>query len=555
MKNTLETLINCEESGLAPRYIIDDVSYMKAKTSLFEQFRPVRTDPIKLNTNGEEIFVVSDLHIASGRNESGVYSGTENFFAADSFKRFLEYADKIKKTEKAHLIINGDIFDFLRITEYPGKIRRIRLPKRIKHQLKLDPISAPSEPDKNIVKRQFKEWSFELEKVGINKSAVELENSISKKEKKYGLRTDDYKTIYKLILIRKGHPAFIESLAQWLENGNKILVVKGNHDLEICLLAVRNYLRLILAENITHRNSGADIEKVLKDVILPNITFVDDSVEIDEEFYVEHGHRYDKFCMVLNNPFLDEQKGQINIPFGSFFNRYLLNKVELFYPFLDNIRPAGNVLPVLMKENFALGLKVLFQHIPLLVRILFTNFRYVRFMLNRVAWFALVIVLPLAVLVYFSSGTLSSVISQLDQAGSGKGIAAILIDQIKNMFLLFFSYLLSRLVAWFQLSEPSSLNEFAKERFGKTDYKIMTMGHTHNPGGYIFDGDKKFYNTGTWVPVIETSTSEIREDKTYSFLHLVRDENGRLTPANSGILQRWNDNAGRAESLILIKRK
>ncbi|MFO7526689.1 MAG: hypothetical protein R6W68_14650, partial [Ignavibacteriaceae bacterium] len=190
-----------------------------------------------------------------------------------------------------------------------------------------------------------------------------------------------------------------------------------------------------------------------------------------------------------------------------------------------------------------------------LVRILFTNFRYVRFMLNKVAWFTLVIILPIAVLIYFGSGTLSSVISQLDQAGSGKGIAAILIEQVKNMFLLFFSYLLSRLVAWFQLTEPSSLNEFAKERFEKTEYKIMTMGHTHNPGGYNFKGSKKFYNTGTWVPVIETTTSEIREDKTYSFLHLVRDENGSLTPANNGILQRWNDNAGRAESLILIKRK
>lgn len=555
MKKTAEILVNCEENGLAPRYKIDDASYMKVKTSLFGQFRPVRTDPIKLISNGEEIFVVSDLHIAAGRNESGIYSGTENFFSADSFKRFLEHADKLKKTEKAYLIINGDIFDFLRITEYPGKIRKARLSKRIKQQLKLDPVPAPSEPDNDLVISQFNEWSSELDKVGINKSAVELEESISNKEKKYGLRTDDYKTIYKLTLIKKGHPAFIESLAKWLENGNKILVVKGNHDLEICLPAVRNYLRLILAENIINRNSGADIEKTLKEVILPNITFVDDSVEIDKEFFIEHGHRYDKFCMVLNNPFLDKQNGQINIPFGSFFNRYLLNKVELFYPFLDNIRPAGNILPVLMKENFMLGLKVLFQHIPLLVRILFTNFRYVRFMLNKVAWFALVIILPIAVLIYFGSGTLSSVISQLDQAGSGEGIVAVIIDQVKNMVLLFFSYLLSRLVAWFQLTEPSSLNELAKERFDKTDYKIMTMGHTHNPGGYIFKGDKRFYNTGTWVPVIETSTSEIREDKTYSFLHLVRDENGSLTPANNGILQRWNDNAGRAESLILIKRK
>jgi len=68
----------------------------------------VRTKPVKYNSNGEDIFVVSDLHIASGRNNVGVYKGTENFFSDDSFYRFLEYATK--KSDKAILIINGDIY-------------------------------------------------------------------------------------------------------------------------------------------------------------------------------------------------------------------------------------------------------------------------------------------------------------------------------------------------------------------------------------------------------------------------------------------------------------
>ena len=95
-----EILLNCEENGTAPKYIIQDKKYREQKSSLFGQSLPVRTEPVKYNARGEEIFVVSDLHIASGRNDAGVYKGTENFFADDAFCRFLEYADKTKKTKK-----------------------------------------------------------------------------------------------------------------------------------------------------------------------------------------------------------------------------------------------------------------------------------------------------------------------------------------------------------------------------------------------------------------------------------------------------------------------
>ena len=87
----------------------------------------------------------------------------------------------------------------------------------------------------------------------------------------------------------------------------------------------------------------------------------------------------------------------------------------------------------------------------------------------------------------------------------------------------------------------------------------MTMGHTHNPGEYIFkfgeEDCRRFYNSGTWIPVVESSTADIREDKTYTFLYIERGDNGKLRPAFGGLLQRWNDDAGRAEPLRLVQRK
>ncbi len=540
-----EILLHCEQNGSAPKYIVQEESYKEN----------VRTKPIIYNSNGEEIFVVSDLHIASGRNYAGVYKGTENFFADDSFSRFIEDANNTKKTKSAILIINGDIFDFLRVTDFPGKIKKARLSKRIKQVIKLQPLKKPPEPSKEFVDNEYEEWMNELEKIGIKKTREELEVSISTKEMKYGLQTNDYKTIYKFIKVKNGHPAFFKALSQWLEAGNKILILKGNHDLELYWLAVRNYLRLIIAEKIADKNQDNNLEDVLTNIVLSNITFIDDSIEIDKDFYVEHGHRYDKFCLVLDNPVLKNNPTQINIPFGSFFNRYLLNRIELFYPFLDNVRPSGNILSILMKENFALGIKVLFQHIPLLIRILLTNFRYMRFMFHKVFWFVLALLIPIGLVICFNLPSINSLIKEILKVQEGGGIWATILEQSKNLVLILFSYLLSRIVAWFQLAEPSSLDKFAKERFKGTTYRIMTMGHTHNPGEYVFEGNKRFYNTGTWIPVIETSTAEVRKDKTYTFLHLVRDNTGKLQPAEDGLLQRWNDDAGRAELQILVERK
>ena len=557
-ENYLELLLNCEESGQGSKYIIDKNTYREQKSSFFKQSLPVRTEPVKYNSKDEEIFVVSDLHIASGRNYAGIFQGTENFFADDSFYRFLDYANKIKKTENALLIINGDIFDFLRITDYPSKEKIIPFSKRFKQALKLNFIGKKKYQINPNPKNEFEEWAQELEKIGIKKTNEELEKSISKKEKRYGLKTNDYKTIYKLIKIKKGHPIFIAALSNWMKQGNKLLILKGNHDLEIYWMAVRNYIRLIIAEEISSGYPNENIEKILKNIVLPNITFIDDSVLIDNDFYIEHGHRYDKFCMVLDDAVLNENSSELNIPFGSFFNRYLLNRIELFYPFLDNVRPSGNVLSILLRENFALGLKILFQYIPAFFKILSKKLRYGWFMFNRIFWFILAVLLPFIIVFLFYPQIITIIKDQLSNIQEPSDVVAFLINQLKNIGPFILSYLLARLVAWFQLSEPSSLNEFAKQRFEKTNYKIMTMGHTHNPGEYIFkinDEYRRFYNTGTWIPVIESSTAEIRKDKTYTFLHLIRDESGNLQPSNDGLLQRWNDDAGRSEQQVLIQRK
>jgi len=273
------------------------------------------------------------------------------------------------------------------------------------------------------------------------------------------------------------------------------------------------------------------------------LLFVDDSLVIDDVVYIEHGHRYDKYTWVLGGPLLPN-KTQLNIPFGSFFNRYLLNRVELAFPYADNVRPSTNLLPLLIRERFFVAMKLLLHHLPFMLEII--PKRYYRYIFGKVVVLALAVLLPLLLAIMFFLSAfpqLRDIANWLPDAINGPGNGF-----IKGFLSLAGSYFLSRVVAHFQLSEPSSLKENAQLIMkDNPQYQFVTMGHTHNPDQFR-QGSKYFFNTGTWIPIIEISTAEVREDKTYTFLYLRRTASGDLHPS---WLQRWDDEAGRIEDLII----
>src|SRR5262245_8331177 len=65
------------------------------------------------------VLVVSDLHIGVGQDPvTFKYEPRENFFADEQFGAMLEKHDPAK-VGSALLVLNGDIWDFLRIPEIP----------------------------------------------------------------------------------------------------------------------------------------------------------------------------------------------------------------------------------------------------------------------------------------------------------------------------------------------------------------------------------------------------------------------------------------------------
>lgn len=476
---------------------------------------------------GRDLYVVSDLHLAAGLLANGTYHGTENFFADQAFWRFLRAADADLEAQgragAGLLVINGDFVDFMRVSECPD---------------------GPA---------AFQAWSDLLAPLGLHYTPKQLEDSISEKEREFGLRTDHYKSVWKLAAVATGHPALFDALAWWVGQGHHLAVTKGNHDVEWYWRPVRDFLRLALADRLADQRGG-EVAEALEE-ILHRIWFGDHALLVNGQVHIEHGHQYEPTTCVIGPPELEGKwQGQLNLPFGSFFNRYLINHVELGYPYIDNVRPQTNILPVLIRERFPTAVRLIFAHLPFALRVI--PRRYYRYLLRIWLPALLAILVPVAIVVYLITQDVIAISGAALGTGGGEGggLLGAVRDRIGgmmgNLAWLVASYVLSQVLAFFQVHGPASLEIPMRGILEQhPGHLAAVVGHTHNPDQSILGG-QGYFNTGTWIAVIETTAASVREDRTYTFAHFPA-EGDRL---GQGLLLRWDDEAGRAEPAVVVRR-
>lgn len=272
-----------------------------------------------------EVLVVSDLHLGCGRDRTtGRFVRTENFFADEPFAALLGFYGEAAR-RGALLVLNGDVFDFLRITEIPRG----------------DEVQA---------------WSDALACLGVDMSQEQLAASISPKERRFGLRTNDFKSVWKLRCIIEGHDTFFTALAGWATAGGILLFVKGNHDLEIHWPLIRKAIRAeLLRRGVPARSAGT------------GILFCETSIRI-ANIYIEHGHRFERATRVDGPATLPQNPEQLNLPLGSFVNRYLINPIERLEPFVDNVKPIEELLRTMVQRHPLLAFGILWRSWRLLLR-------------------------------------------------------------------------------------------------------------------------------------------------------------------------------------------
>jgi len=478
---------------------------------------------IEISSGEKDIFIISDLHLAAGLNSNGNYDGTENFFADSSFVRFLDHLGRnLSGKRKGLLIINGDLVDFLRIRNLP------------------------------TTQKDFETWKQTLDDIGLSIPMDQLTSSISAKDVKYGFGTEDYKSVWKLCVCAAGHPLFFKRLALWLWEGNELLITKGNHDLEWYWKPVRNCMRYLLAQHIAS-SQDLMVGVALRNIVYPQTHFVDDSLVIDGKIYIEHGHRYENFTCVDGPPVLKGQS-QLNLPFGSFFNRYLINRIELAYPHLDDVRPRQDTLALLLRERFPLALQMLFSYIPFTIKVI--PKRQYGYAFRYLFHFLLIVVVPVLITGFALYKGFPGILRSGTSGGaSTPALWQSVLSELKNLLFLSLSYFVGRLFAMLQLSAPTTLYPYASRIFEESpQLQLVTFGHTHDPEQVNVENarGKRYCNTGTWIPVYEMDAADVRLDRTYTFLHIEKDNAGNIKPPD---LFRWNDDALREDPLVLVDKK
>jgi len=450
--------------------------------------------------------IISDLHVAAGCDpQTGKFSPLDDFHADSIIARFLAHyhAD----SPGAHLVLNGDTFDMTQVLEIPT-------PEEI------PTVVGPGGLDRD------RRW--------------------------YGLRHSIPEVRWKLSRIAQGHTGFFAALGEWIEHGNELHIVIGNHDPELRLPAAQDHLAHLLAQ----ARPGLD-----PDVARHHLHFYDwYMLQPEQGLYIEHGGQYEPLAYMEGG----------RLPTCYYNNRYIFNFLEARTPEADNIFPFSRYLAWVLSTDTLPTLAILLRQLPDYVRARrmareelpppappplrlpaeteqaicqSRDLQHRHF--NRVAWRTTFFTLLAILLNLFS------------YACPLFAIVTLLTHQVALGLLMLLAWPLARLSSQSIItnylhrsfiSESNFLQEAATAfapLLAAHNIRTIVLGHTHQPDVAQLPGGVRYFNTGTWVPIFSEDTRLDDREQIYLFVE-VRDGNARLL--------RWRDEAKEPETPIIIDR-
>jgi UDP-2,3-diacylglucosamine pyrophosphatase LpxH len=430
-----------------------------------------------------DLVIISDLHLSEGRNPvTKRFSLNEDFFFDEEFGRFLISLENEsrRRGRRWRLIIAGDMMDFLQVTTVP-------------------------KPD-------------------------EVDFEISEREKKFGLGTEEVKTVWKLKRIMDGHWRFFQSLANFLNKEHRVVIIPGNHDVEFVYGQVQTAFRSLLPTYLTEQPVAKDLGA--------NVEFYPWFYYEPGAVFVEHGHQYD----ALNSfdfflcPFRTVHgKTVIDLPSGSFFVRYLFNRVEKIDPFADNIKPVTKYLCWALKHRwFSVGFIGIIWH-------------YLLFLIE-----ALRKRKPLSAQ---EKNQLCQKQMQLVKLEAQRfGIAEDKLISIKNLWVpssISNDCICKVLWKFVSSPKPSLYVDRAKKIQETLGVKNVAFGHTHDPDLRGLPSDRRrtaeYANSGTWTVVFSEEERLLREEKEFVYVQILNQ------PSLQMELLKWKDELGKGQRVKLFE--
>jgi len=474
----------------------------------------------------DDLYVVSDLHLSMGRPPGQLnYQRLESFFFDAQFGRFVDHIlrERRRRGRRVTLLLGGDVFDFLTVTEVPGRAE-------------------------------------------AQKRGIVVTNAL----RRVGLSSTSRHVNWKLERIVEGHPAFFEALGRLLADGNRMVLMAGNHDAELYWSRVRNTLYDAILDGMKRVAPDADPEEAAA------------RIEYRQWFYhepgrifFEHGNQYEAsncFRYNLCPEYLGRRRrpsGQLDLPVGSMFVRYLYNAVRkrnpyLFrrLPFLFQALKATQTFRTKAQrrcqriQEYRLAELSEIEGLPVksLNRIQeqrampagMTKYRLVdsimRPVLGKVIKYALFGVLGMFLwFLVFSLIQSSGWVAQ--SVFTKASFTAVLTMVTMVAFFVLFNRFFSR------IREPSSgvppgIYDAARVIAEETGVPYVVMGHTHLAEIKVLDKrGTLFVNTGTWTTIAGVWDALWPNNRRFTF---VRMREGDLE------LLRWNDTARRVDEVLMF---
>ncbi len=439
------------------------------------------------------LIIISDLHLSEGWNpKTKRLYRKEDFFFDLNFHRFLQHlVEKAEKDSFYKLIINGDFVDFLQITSYPDE------------------------------------------------KTIDGE-TITESERELGLGTSTVKTIWKLDLLMNGHKIFFNALKEFILKGNEVVIIPGNHDIE--------WINSKVQESFKEKLS-TDVPTDQKDTFKERIKFLpwfyyDSNLSV----FVEHGSQYDElnsfdYFLCPYRPY--KKDGSIDLPSGSFFVRYLFNRVESYYPFADNMKPMSKFIFWALCQ-----IKTWFSWPPRIIE-------FIKFFVDIIA--------KANPIDAKSKENLSMrQAKKIQKVAQGSELSISQVQDIKKHWVASAIHNCSKLELLKRFNSNSKLDnryyfQKAKVIHKTLNVRYVVFGHTHEadirllpetPEGKI----SEYVNSGTWTKAFTANYEEALFKSENEFVYV----NIRYNDAKKDIrmeLLRWNDSIKEGERVRLLEER
>ena len=493
-----------------------------------------------------DLVVVSDLHLGEGvQSSEGRYVPNEDFFYDAHFARFLEHLRQryAGRPGALKLVLNGDTFDFLTVTSVPH--------------------------DSEASFRHFRVSNF---------------------EKKFGLNSSAKKSIYKLDRIAAGHPAFFRALANFIADGFELVVIRGNHDLELYFTEVKERM----LEHLVYQDDRLTVETARARVSFYEWFYLE-----PDRVYIEHGNQYDAgnsirypFHPILAMKKTARERDRIlDYPLGSNFVRFFYNRVRLLDPYSPRIVSFDHYLSFIKRYNLFDVWKVYKDHYPHFLAALGTapeigsagasedeNARQktdfgafagsripedmitqlselkpppapagkasvVKEMITAVMRRAFRFSLLAFIAIFLWAGVLQ-IIDNVPGVTVNAFLTALFAVISLGAMITIWIHLDRKLRRREGITDTSKMPGIAEKIAAIAGVDMVLMGHSHRADYRRIDSGRRFYaNSGTWTSVDNPFARFIRDARRMTFLHVVGD---------AVSLKRWNDDAGRLDDVPLF---